>query len=74
MGKHFLYTIFVMLLSTSVFGCQKATLIEDEESSKSGRNTNVESSDSTSVTPEFDINGWEGAIDASFTFGGQEQE
>ena len=74
--KFIFYTTFVILLSTAFWGCQKATLIEDEnqESDISGRNTNEELSDSTTVTPEFDINGWEGAIDADFTFGGKETE
>ena len=76
MSKYLLCTVFVTLLSTSFLGCQKATLIENEgiESSKGGRNTNTESTDSTSITPEFDINEWEGAIDADFTFGGEEQK
>ena len=74
MNKYWLHITLCILLSTVFLGCQKATLIEDEnqESDISGRNTNDESSDSTTVTPEFDINGWEGTIDADFTFGGKE--
>ena len=53
---------------------QKAHLVEEWPDGKSGRNSQTEKSDSTTVTPEFDIDGWEGAIDASFTFGGQKQE
>ena len=76
MNKYWLHITLCILLSTSLWGCQKATLIEDEnqESDISGRNTNEELSDSTTVMPEFDINGWEGAIDADFTFGGKETE
>lgn len=76
MNKYWLHITLCILLSTVFLGCQKVTLIEDEnqESDISGRNTNEESSDSTTVKPEFDINGWEGAIDADFTFGGKETE
>lgn len=76
MNKYWLYITLCILLSTVSLGCQKATLIEDEnqESDNSGRNTNEESSDIITVKPEFDINGWEGAIDADFTFGGKETE
>lgn len=76
MNKYWLHNTLCILLLTTFLGCQKATLIEGEvkKPPKSGRNTNVESEDSTFVTPEFDINGWEGTIDANFTFGGQEQE
>ena len=76
MSKYLLYTVFVMLLSTSFWCCQKATLMEAEkqESEIGGRNSEGASTDSTTVTPEFDINGWEGAIDADFTFGGEEQK
>ena len=34
----------------------------------------VEQNDTINVTPEFDINGWEGSIDSDFTFGGEETE
>ena len=74
MNKFWLHITLCILLSTAFWGCQKATLIEveNQESDISGRNTNEELSDSTTVTPEFDINGWEGAIDTDFTFGGKE--
>lgn len=76
MNKYWLHITLCILLSTVFWGCQKATLIEDEnlESDISGRNTNEESSDSKTITLEFDINGWEEAIDADFTFGGKETE
>lgn len=34
--------------------------------------SSVQNDSTTAVTPDFDINGWEGTIDASFTFGGEE--
>ena len=75
MSKYILYTTFAIFLSSSIFGCQKATLMEAEkqESEIGGRNSEGTSTDSTTVTPEFDINGWEGAIDADFILGGEKQ-
>lgn len=58
------------------YSCQKATLIEEwpENNKESdGRNSTSEQGDSITVTPNFDIDGWDEAIDATFTFGGQEQ-
>ena len=69
--RKLIYILPFVLLSAS---CQKAHLVEEWPDGKSGRNSQTEKSDSTTVTPEFDIDGWEGAIDASVTFGGQEQE
>lgn len=62
---------FVVSILFLLGACQKATLIpsETDENSRSSE----ESNDSTKVTPEFDISGWEGAIDAGFEFGGEEQ-
>lgn len=71
--KKLIYILPIVLLSAS---CQKANLVEespDKSEETSGRNS-TEQSDSTTVTPDLDIDGWEGAIDASFTFGGQEQK
>lgn len=67
---------FVVSICVLPFACQQAYLIPDEdEAEESTRGTDEEApADSTTVTPEFDINGWEGAIDADFTFGGEEQE
>ena len=79
--KRLLHTIFLMVgvsVFTSMQSCQQAHLVEewDEESSANGgrneKNGKNEKKDSTTVTPDFDINGWEGAIDANFTFGGEE--
>lgn len=44
MNKYWLHITLCILLSTVFLGCQKATLIEDEnqESDISGRNTNEE--------------------------------
>ena len=48
--------------------CQKDALIEDRDATD-GRNATEEETDSASITPTFDVNGWEGAIDAGFEFG-----
>ena len=59
----------------SLMACQKAHLVEelpDKSEDTGGRNEQTSQNDSTTtVTPDFDVNGWEGAIDASFTFGGE---
>ena len=66
---------FVCLLVLST-GCQKTTLIpsEEEGSSRGKDNTTEETTDSTTVKPELDINGWDEAINADFSFGGTPQE
>ena len=59
-----------LLVLTAIFlaiSCQKTEISELERNE--GRNAPEEKTDSTSVTPSFDINGWEGAIDAGFEFG-----
>lgn len=55
--------IFVVCLLAS---CHKTEIGELEASD--GRNA-VEESDTTNVKPSFDINGWEGSVDAGFEFG-----
>ena len=59
----------------SLMACQKAHLVEelpDKSEDTGGRNEQTAQNDSTTtVTPDFDVNGWEGAIDAGFTFGGE---
>lgn len=68
----------VLLSSAILPSCQKEQLVEkwpnQEKQETNGRNSHSELLDSTKVTPEFDINGWEGSIDADFTFGGEETE
>ena len=66
---------FVCFLVLSV-ACQKATLVpsEQEGSSRGKDNTTKETTDSTTVKPELDINGWDEAINADFTFSGVQQE
>lgn len=58
-----------MLLS----GCHQERLVEEwpdrTEQDANGRNGQTELGDTINVTLEFDINGWEGSIDAAFTFG-----
>ena len=53
--------------------CQKAQLI-DGWTEKSGGRNGTEQSDTIAVTPDLDIAGWEGAIDAGFTFGGEKKQ
>ena len=68
--------IFMCLLMLPV-ACQQAYLIPDDEAEENSRGKDElteERKDSTEVTPEFDINGWDEAINADFTFGAQEQE
>ena len=71
MNKYWLHITLCILLSTAFLGCQKATLVEKEqqESNISGRNTNEESYDSTTVTPIFTTNCWDDPIDVNFGFG-----
>ena len=57
-----LIPLFVLLLA---MGCQKVELSE----SKEGRNAEEEQKDSTSVTPTFEAEDWEGVIDVGFGFG-----
>ena len=67
---------FVVSILFLTGACQQATLIPDEETEdfENTRNTDEEApKDSTTVTPEFDIDGWDEGIDAVFTFGGKEQ-
>lgn len=68
--RKLIYILSIVLLPS----CQKAHLVEDWPKEPDGRNSTTEQSDTTTVTPDFDVNGWEGAIDADFTFGGEETE
>lgn len=79
MKKILLYSIWLMAVcfgSASLLSCQKARLVEEwpdrADQNANGRNGQTELGDTINVTPEFDINGWEGSIDADFTFGGEE--
>lgn len=62
MKKLLILTAICMAIS-----CQKTEVSELERNE--GRTTPDEKSDSTNVTPSFDINGWEGSVDAGFEFG-----
>ena len=67
---------FVVSVCFLLSACQQAYLIPDDED-KSARveaDTTDLPNDSIVVTPDFDINGWDEAIDAGFTFGGEEQK
>ena len=68
--------IFMLLLVLPV-ACQQACLIPDEEAEKNSRGKDEwteERKDSTEVKPEIDIEGWDEAINADFTFGASEKE
>lgn len=55
---------------TTLLSCQQAELMEEEEEIQDGRHTDGEApADSTTVNTEFDINGWDEAIDVNFNFG-----
>ena len=67
--RKLIYRFVIVLLS----GCQKARLVEEwsdrTDQDANGRNSTTEQSDSTTVTPNFDTNDWEGVIDVNFGFG-----
>ena len=68
---------FVVSIAFMLASCQQATLIPDEEVEVKENTRSEEGeapADSTTVSPEFDVNGWDEAINADFTFGGEEQE
>ena len=65
--RKLIYILPIVLLSA----CQKARLVEEWAEEPGGRNSTTEQSDSTSVTPNFDTNDWEGVIDVNFGFGGE---
>lgn len=62
MNKNWLHIALYILFSTTFWGCQKATLIEDEiqEIDLGGRHSEGGGKPTASaiVTPEFDVNGW----------------
>ena len=67
---------FVVSIAFMLASCQQATLIPDEEVEVKENTRSEEGeapADSTKVSPEFDVNGWDEAINADFTFGGEEQ-
>ena len=70
--------IAIIVIYFTLSGCQKACLVEEwpdrADQGVNGRNGQTEQGDTINVTPEFDINGWEGNIDADFTFGGEETD
>ena len=65
---------FVVSILFLTVACQKATLISSEDSEKTTRGTDEETpADSTDVNIDFEAEGWEGAIDAGFEFGGEQE-
>lgn len=75
-SQHSILLIAALFGSAFLMSCQQAKLVEEwtdrAEQYVDGRNGHTEQNDSITVTPKFDINGWEGSIDADFTFGGEE--
>lgn len=68
--------VFMCLLVLSV-ACQQAYLIPDEKAEEYSRGKNEpteESTDSTTVIPNFDVNEWDDDINVEFDFGGEEQK
>jgi hypothetical protein len=67
---------FVVSIAFMLGACQKAYLIpsEGDESSRHSESTTKEKKDTTNVDVNIDAEGWEGAIDADFTFGGEEEQ
>lgn len=65
---------FVVSIAFMLGACQKAYLIpsEGDESSRHSESTTEEKKDTTNVDVNIDAEGWEGAIDADFTFGGEQ--
>ena len=67
---------FVVSIAFMLASCQQAKLIPDEEVEVKENTRSEEGeapADSTKVSPEFDVNGWDEAINADFTFGGKEE-
>lgn len=75
MRNNFLYGQFLLAIVSCMFfalSCQKAQLVEewsDDINEPNGRNDTTEPKDSATITPDFDITEWEGAIDAEFVIG-----
>lgn len=67
---------FVVSIGFMLGACQKAYLIpsESDESSRHSESTTEEKKDTTNVDVNFDAEGWEGAIDADFEFGGEQEQ
>ena len=74
-GKVIIFAVLIVIAMRKLLGifaicllvsCHKTEIGELEQSD--GRNA-VEESDTTNVKPSFDINGWEGSVEAGFEFG-----
>ena len=63
--------IAIIVIYFTLSGCQKARLVEEYPCNTDARNGQTEQGDTINVTPDFDINGWEGVIDVNFGFGGE---
>ena len=66
---------FVVSIAFLLGACQEAYPILDEEAEEPTRGTDEQApKDSTTVTPDFSIDGWDEAINADFSFGGKQSE
>ena len=71
-GKVIIFVVLIVIAMKKLLGifaiCLLASCHKTEIGELEARNA-VEESDTTNVKPSFDINGWEGSVDAGFEFG-----
>lgn len=75
MKSHLTLILSVALMTLPLlFGCQKATLIEDDNyDAQDGRSYDeTETEDTITVSPDITTEGWDSPIDVNFEFGGNE--
>ena len=75
MKSHLTLILSVALMTLPLlFGCQKATLIEDDNyDTQDGRSyEETETRDTITVSPNITTEGWDSPIDVNFEFGGNE--
>ena len=58
--------MFAVMAVFLMVGCQKAELVEKPD--REARSVQTEETDSVTVKPEIDMNGWEGSVDVGFNF------
>ena len=70
--KVIIFVVLIVVAMRKLLGifiiCILASCHKTEIGELEARNA-VEESDTTNVKPSFDINGWEGSVDAGFEFG-----
>ena len=75
LARAVLKVAFVVSIAFLLGACQEAYPILDEEAEEPTRGTDEQApKDSTTVTPDFSIDGWDEAINADFSFGGKQSE